>query len=99
MNVRGVIFAVIDFGKFLRLGPAGEGPEPSCLVFEHEGRRLGLLISKLHGVFDVEDGPPDTPREMFEALGAQRFAVAVSTYAGQPLWHLDVGRIVADVYP
>lgn len=99
VNVRGLIFAVVDLGRLLRLDPAREAAEPTCLVFQHAGRRLGAVVSRLHGVSDLDESEPEVSREMLEALGTERFAAVVTTFEGRPLWHLDVPQVFADVYP
>lgn len=98
-NVRGLLFAVLDLGKFLQMEPASEGPEPTCLVFQHAGRRLGGLVSGLVSVSELEDAKPDVETGMLQALRARPFVVSVSTYDGRPLWHLDMERVFSDVYP
>lgn len=99
VNVRGLLFAVVDFGTFLGLGPAGAGGEASCLVLEHAGRRLGALVSGLVGVSDLEDADSEVSEAMLQALRARPFVVRVSTYEGRPLWHLDLERVFSEVYP
>ena len=99
VSVRGTLFAVVDFGRFLRLAPATESDDPTCLVFEHGGRRLGALVSQLVGVEDLDETAPEVPGEMLEALRARPFVVSVTGWGERPLWHLDIERVFSDVYP
>lgn len=73
---------------------------PPCLIVEHAGRRLGIVVSRLRGVSDSVEEASAVSGEHALPLDVQPYVAAVGKLDDddRPLWHLNVARIFADVY-
>lgn len=111
-HARGQLFAVVDFSGFLGTGvggvsgleetgaAVGDEEAPPCIVLEHGGRRLGIVVSIVMGVWDSLQGASEVPADSPLPPEVRPYVAALGKLDDdeRPLWHLDVARVFADVY-
>ncbi|MBI4512811.1 MAG: chemotaxis protein CheW [Gemmatimonadetes bacterium] len=80
-------------------GAVTDEEAPPCLVVEHAGRRLGIVVSKLRDVSDSVEEASEVSREHELPVEIQPYVAAVAKFEDdRPLLHLNVARLFADVY-